>query len=52
MEHNMTLLEPVHGQLLLCKEEGWKALASTGLLAAKQVDKEKLECITPHPIHH
>jgi hypothetical protein len=52
MEHDITLLEPLHCKFLLHEEERWKAQASAGLLTPKQVDQEKPECITTYPIHY
>jgi hypothetical protein len=51
-EHYMTLLEPLCSKFLLHEEERWEAQASTGLLATEQMDQEKPEHITTHPISH
>jgi hypothetical protein len=52
MEHNMTIMEPIHSKFLLCEEKRWETKTSAGLSPTKQMDQEKLKCITTHPIYH
>ena len=48
MKHNPPIMEPLCHQLLRQKER-WEAVPCPGLLTAKQMDKEKPECLPSHP---
>jgi hypothetical protein len=46
------IMEPLHSQLLLCKEEGWETQTSLGLQTPQQMDQKELKYIPTHLLNH